>query len=361
MTIAAARDLLHRAVQDRIFPAAVAEIGDSRALLWRGAFGRLTFDAASAAAEDDTIFDLASLTKPMATTTVAMELIARGALGLDEPLSTLVDEWRGEDREGAVVRDLLEHSAGLAARLVDQPPEVRREFEHEICGIPLEYTPRETSIYSDLGFILLGFVLEDRGRASLAKQFESIMVRLTGSPGTASRTEMLGFGVPSDARSRTAPTWPLDDDRRRGRKLAGEVHDNYAAVLGGVAGHAGLFGTASGVGAFARVLLRSARGDRSVSAPLSPPLVEQMTTKSTVPASSRALGWDTMLPTSSCGTLLSPAAFGHTGFTGTSLWIDPMLDRYFVLLTNRACRGGTPGQMQTVRRAFHDALAAVDG
>ncbi len=91
--------------------------------------------------------------------------------------------------------------------------------------------------------------------------------------------------------------------------------------------------------------------------PLSPPLVAAVITKSTVPGSSRALGWDTMLPTSSCGTRMSPAAFGHVGFTGTSLWIDPLRDRYFVLLTNRACGGGTLEQMRAVRRAFHDSLA----
>jgi CubicO group peptidase (beta-lactamase class C family) len=150
---------------------------------------------------------------------------------------------------------------------------------------------------------------------------------------------------------------PLVEDLRRGRVLAGEVHDNYAALLGGAAGHAGLFGTAAGVGAFARAMLRGARGDESVPAPLSPALVRRATTRTNVPGSSRALGWDTMLPTSSCGTKLSPAAFGHVGFTGTSLWIDPVLDRYFVLLTNRVCGGGNEAQIREVRRAFHDALA----
>ena len=155
-----------------------------------------------------------------------------------------------------------------------------------------------------------------------------------------------------------APTLPLDDDPRRGRVLAGEVHDNYASALGGAAGHAGLFGTAPGVGAFAGLMLRAARGAGGLPPPFSPELVAQFTTKSTVPGSSRALGWDTMLPTSSCGTGMSPRAFGHVGFTGTSLWIDPDRDRYFVLLTNRACGGGSLEEMRTVRRAFHDALGA---
>jgi len=150
----------------------------------------------------------------------------------------------------------------------------------------------------------------------------------------------------------------------------------YAAALGGVAGHAGLFGTAPAVGTFARAVLGAARlkGSRS-SEPGSaaaffvaggarpfqarvfdPDLVRLFITRSSVPGSSRALGWDTMLPTSSCGTRMSAAAFGHVGFTGTSLWIDPTRDRYFVLLTNRVCGGGTLDDMRTVRRAFHDAL-----
>jgi len=149
----------------------------------------------------------------------------------------------------------------------------------------------------------------------------------------------------------------MDDDRRHGRTLVGEVHDNYAAALGGVAGHAGLFGTAPAVGRFARAILSAARGDEH--AGLSTERVKQFTTRSSVPGSSRALGWDTMLPSSSCGTRMSPAAFGHVGFTGTSLWIDPTRDRYFVLLTNRAAGGGTLDDMRLVRRAFHDALGDV--
>jgi CubicO group peptidase (beta-lactamase class C family) len=167
---------------------------------------------------------------------------------------------------------------------------------------------------------------------------------------------MLTFHLPADVQRLAAPTRPMEEDSRRGRVLRGEVHDNYAAALGGAAGHAGLFGTAAAVGAFARTVLNAAHGDRGMPAPFSPELVAMFTTKSTVPRSSRALGWDTMLPTSSCGTRMSTQAFGHVGFTGTSLWIDPARDRYFVLLTNRVNAGGTLDDMRTVRRAFHDAL-----
>jgi serine-type D-Ala-D-Ala carboxypeptidase len=350
-----ARRVLADAIAAAAFPAATVDIGTSAGTLWREAFGTLTFDDASPPATIHTPFDLASLTKPIATTSVTMQLVGKSHLRLDEPVASIFDEWRGADRDRATVQDLLEHASGLSARLIDSPPRGRREFEHDICAMPLEYPPRTRSIYSDLGFILLGFAAADRGRTSLAAQFEAI-VRGLGHAGSGPATDPLAFELDSQARRLAAPTLPLDDDPRLGRLLVGEVHDSYAAALGGIAGHAGLFGSAPAVGVFARALLRVARGDESVAAPLSPALLTRFLVRSTVPGSSRALGWDTMLLTSSCGTRMSASAFGHVGFTGTSLWIDPARDRYFVLLTNRACGGGSLDQMRTVRRAFHDAL-----
>lgn len=359
----AATRVLEDAVRARVFPAAVAEVGDARAPMWTEALGALTFDASSPAVVHDTPFDLASLTKVVATTTVAMELVRAEALRLDERVSVFFPEWRGEDRDEVTVADLLEHTSGLPARLVDAPPIGRREFEHDICTIRLEYEPRTASIYSDLGFILLGFLLADRGGASLASQFDAVWVRLRSVRlplGTRGRQpDLLIFDLDPALRHLAAPTLPLADDPRRGRRLMGEVHDHYAAALGGVAGHAGLFGTASAVGAFARAMLRALRGDHTGAALWPPELVSRFTTRSLVAGSSRALGWDTMLPTSSCGTGMSRSAIGHAGFTGTSLWIDPERDRYFVLLTNRVCGGGTLDAMRDVRRAFHDSLAGL--
>jgi CubicO group peptidase (beta-lactamase class C family) len=364
----AAARVLRDAAGARVFPAATAEVGASDGPRWQVAQGTLTFDAPSPPAAIETLFDLASLTKVIVTTTVVMQLVADGALALDERVSAFFPEWRGADREIVAVRDFLEHASGLPARLVDTPPRSRREFEHDICTMPLECAPRTRSIYSDLGFILLGFLVADRSRASLAAAFEAIAVRLPpspprgyGGPGHSDATspDLLAFDLPPDLRRRAAPTQPMDDDPRRGRMLVGEVHDNYAAALGGAAGHAGLFGTAPAVGAFARTVLRAVRGDESMPSPFSPSRVAELTTKSRVPGSSRALGWDTMLPTSSCGTRMSASAIGHVGYTGTSLWIDPVRDRYFVLLANRVCGGATLDDMRTVRRAFHDALGDV--
>ncbi len=343
-----ARGVLEHAIADRIFPAAALEVGGAAGPLWRDAFGTLTFDPGSPQSALDTPFDLASLTKPIATTTILMDLVRTARVSLGAAVESLFEEWRGGDRQQVTVRDLLEHASGLPARLVDAPPRGRREFEHEICRLRLEYAPRAKSLYSDLGFVLLGFLAADLGGGSLADLFARLKPDATD--------EALTFELPEAVRRRAAPTLPLGDDPRRGRSLVGEVHDQYAAALGGAAGHAGLFGTAPAAGRFARIALGAVRGGRNAPPPFSPESLALFTTRSTVPGSSRALGWDTMLVTSSCGTMMSASAFGHTGFTGTSLWIDPERDRYFVLLTNRACGGASPDELQRVRRAFHDAL-----
>jgi len=339
-----------------MFPGAAVDVGNGDGPLWQDAFGTLAFEQTDPEAaavsptvptDTDTPFDLASLTKPIVTASIFMRLVETGALALDERVASCFPEWAGNDRARATVADLLEHASGLPARLLDTPPGGRREFEHDICTMPLEYAPHTQSIYSDLGFILLGFLAADRAGAPLAAQFETILQTIAPS---------LTFTLSAEHRRRAAPTTALADDLRRGRVLVGEVHDSYAAALGGAAGHAGLFGTAPAVGAYARAVLNAARGDRAASPPFTPDLVRRFTTRSTVPGSSRALGWDTMLATSSCGTRMSPSAFGHVGFTGTSLWIDPTRDRYFVLLTNRAHGGGSLEDMRAVRRAFHDSL-----
>jgi CubicO group peptidase (beta-lactamase class C family) len=350
----AARLVIAQAVSQRIFPAAAVQVGSSAGPLWSDALGTTTFESRSLVTLQ-TSFDLASLTKPIATTSIAMELVRQRSMHLDDAVAEYFPEWIGADRETVAVRDLLEHASGLAARLLDRPPTERREFEHDICTMPLEYAPRSRSVYSDIGFILLAFLVADRAGNPLDRLFDELTMRIAPELSARDRDSdaALRFGPVANA----APTLPLVEDLRRGRTLVGEVHDNYAAALGGIAGHAGLFGTAAGVGAFARVVLRGARGDAGVPPPWTPAMVARFTTRTTVAGSSRALGWDTMLPTSSCGTRMSPSAFGHVGFTGTSLWIDPERDRYFVLLTNRACGGGSLDQMRDVRRAFHDALA----
>lgn len=350
---AEARRVLEDGRASRVYPAAVAEAGSSAGVGWRHATGRLTFDEDAPAVFAGTIFDLASLTKVIAATTVAMGLVERGLLDLDRPLRECLRGWDAGDRRAVRLADLLEHAAGLPAWApLFESCTGREAFSRAIAAIDLEYVPRTRSIYSDLGFMLLGFIIEDAGSAPLDEQFAP-MASALGLAGL----DALVFQPPRTWASRIAPTRV---DPWRDRLLVGEVDDSNAAALGGVAAHAGLFGTAGAVGAFARGLLHAMRQGSQARAPLvGPAVLRRFLTKSTVPGSSRALGWDTMLTSSSCGTRMSPAAIGHTGHSGTSLWIDPARDVYAVLLTNRVYPGGgSSDAMRGVRRAFHDALLA---
>ena len=351
--------MLRDAVERHVFPAVVVEVGRAAGVLWSKAAGAHTFDPYAAFATADTVFDLASLTKVVVTTTLAMRAVDEGRLTLDDPVASWLPEWRGTDREMVTIRDLLAHSSGLAAYLpFFRDHTGRQEFQHSICALPLEYAPRTQSIYSDLGFILLGFILEDAAPASstfsglpgafdpaksLAGQFHRLASFITAEP--------LAFNPPRAWRTRTAPT---EVDPWRGRLLTGEAHDENAWALGGVAGHAGLFGTAAGVGAFARAMLKTIAGERGIADPETARLFIR---RAGVPNSSRALGWDTMLPTSSCGTRLSPSAIGHTGFTGTSLWIDWERDFYVALLTNRVHPTREREGIRQFRPLLHDAVS----
>lgn len=348
----AAEILLH-GILDRAFPAASVEVGRTDGPVWRRSFGSLSYDPDAPQTNDETIFDLASLTKVIATTTIAMRAVDAGSLALDDLVQRWLPEWRGSDRETVTIRDLLAHASGLPAYLPFFRDHTGRiEFEPAICHIPLEYAPRTQATYSDLGFILLGFILEDAagarssGRfdpaAAFAAQFKRLSSYITSEP--------LAFNPPRQWRDRTAPT---EIDPWRGRLLTGEVHDENAWALGGAAGHAGLFGTAAGVGSFARAVLHTLGGQDVLARGST---FREFIRRSDVPGSSRALGWDTMLPTSSCGTRLAASAIGHTGFTGTSLWIDWERDFYVVLLTNRVHPSRENNRVQAIRPAFHDAV-----
>ncbi len=353
----AARRVLHEAAAARVFPGAVVEAGTRRRVLWREACGRLTFEPSAPSARDDTIFDLASLTKVLATSLIAMRLADDGRLDLDAPVADLVPAWPAEGERGRVrVVDLLAHASGLPAhRPYYETCEGREAFAAALATEGLEYEPRSRSVYSDLGFILLGFALERLEGVPLDAQFERLRGPLGAAgalPGEAEAPLAIGFGVPADAPGRVAPT-------RADAVPPDRVHDENAAALGGVAGHAGLFGTVAAVGAAARAMLGAVEAGTTGPRLASRPMAARFTSRAGVPGSSRALGWDTMLPSSSCGTRMSPRAFGHTGFTGTSLWIDPAAGLYVVQLTNRVYPGGgTAEDIREFRRALHDAVMA---
>ena len=334
--------LLRDAVAAHVTPAATVEVGTSGGLMWNAAAGALTYASDAPPCDIDTIFDLASLTKVIATATLAMRACETDSRLLDTRIADLEQRWTGRDRADATVRHLLEHASGLPAhvKLFDSASG-RHEFLERIAITPLAFAPGTRSEYSDLGFIMLGMLLEARLGAPLDELFRSVSDRLDGP--------ML-FRPPSLLRSTIAPT---EVDTWRGRLLQGEVHDENCAAIGGVAGHAGLFGTARAVGSFAQAILRGFQEDSWLGRRET---LRLFTQRSTVAGSSRALGWDTMLPTSSCGTQMSAHAFGHTGFTGTSLWIDPERDVYVVLLTNRVHPSRLGDGIQPLRRNVHDAV-----
>jgi len=332
------------------FPAAVCEVGRAGGPLWTEAFGQLTYAPDAPVTTTDTPFDLASLTKVIATTSIAMSLVRRGVIQVETPVAALFDRWRGIDREMVTVGHLLDHSSGLPAQLHIPPTtQARAAALDAMMTLPLDHHPGSSSVYSDVGFMLLGFLLESVSGRGL----DSLWDTLWGSRPDVGRAEArLDYRPETAMRPHIAPTEIIP---ARGGLLQGTVHDESAEALGGVAAHAGLFGTAPSVGTFAAWVLRSFREATWLA---SPDLMKRFATRRAVPGSSRALGWDTMLPTSSSGTRLSPTAIGHTGFTGTSLWIDWERDVYVVLLTNRVHPTRENQHFLPYRARFHDAVMA---
>ncbi len=352
----AARRVLHDAAAARVFPCAVVEAGNESGVLWREACGRRRFDAVAPEAADETIFDLASLTKVLATSLLAMRLVDRGSLRLDRRVADVLPSWRRPDRRDVRLADLLAHASGLPAhRPLYETCSGRAAYDAAIASEPLEYQPGTRSLYSDLGFMALGFVLEDLAGEPLDVQFERLrrLVESEEPPRADDGPPLeIGFAPPAPALERVAPT-------RGPAARRGLVYDENAAALGGVAGHAGMFGTAGAVGTIARRMLRSVVGTADGPGLVTRATASAFISKVGIPGSSRALGWDTMLPTSSCGTRMSARAFGHTGHTGTSLWIDPDAGIYVVQLTNRVYPGGGSAEDITrFRRALHDAVLA---
>jgi serine-type D-Ala-D-Ala carboxypeptidase len=331
--------VIQDAISRRVFPGAVVEVGSGREVIATLHAGGLTYEDEGAPVTADTIYDLASLTKVLCTATIAAELTATGRFSLDDRVSTWSSAWRGADRDEVTLRQLLLHASGLPAhRRYFEKQRGGAAFEAAIGRERLEYVPGSRSVYSDPGFILLGRILERAAAAPLDAQFAAWWRAQLGT------APVVGFNPDRAAVARIAPT---EEDPWRGRLVRGEVHDENAAALDGVAGHAGLFGTAAGVGHCARWWLARVRQEPWAT----------FVARGAVAGSSRALGWDTMLPTSSCGARMSPTSFGHTGFTGTSLWIDPVVGRYVVFLSNRVHPTRTGDAMASVRRALHDAVA----
>ena len=342
---AEADGVVARGTADRRFPGAVLAIGDAAGVRHLRCFGSLAYDAGAPGVDASTIYDLASLTKVIATTTLAMILEEEGRLDLAAPVSRFVAGFRGGEKDRATVEDLLTHASGLPAWApLFREAKGREAVVAAAAAVPLEAAPKTRSRYSDLGFILLGAVVEAAAEQGLEASCEARVLRPLGM---------------TETRFNPGPKWlpriaPTERDPWRGRLVHGEVHDENAFAMGGVAGHSGLFGTAADLARFARMML--GRGELEGTRVAAGPRVERFTRRCGVPGSSRALGWNTPSPGSSAGTLLSPRSFGHTGFAGTSLWIDPDRGVFVALLTNRVNPSREGPGIQELRGAVADAV-----
>lgn len=348
---AARLHVIDRVVQHGIkaggFPGAAVVVGRKGFLVWHKGFGHLDWSKSSpVVSPTETIYDLASLTKVLGTTTAVMILYDEGLIGLDDPVSKYLPEFSGGLKDSVTIRLLLEHRSGLPPdrplwRLASSPADARRI----VLSTQLDYRPGTRYVYSDLGAMTLAFIVE----------------RVTGQPldGFLHDRVYAPLGMkhtffrPADSlKERVAPT---EVTPPRGYPLQGEVHDENAYALGGVAGHAGLFSTAQDLAVFAQMMLNG--GEYDGVRIVSDSTVRLFTTRA---AGSRALGWAMADGQWGSGQFLSDQAYGHVGYTGTSLWIDPSRDMFVILLTNRvhAARARRPEKViADVRADLSDAAA----
>jgi beta-N-acetylhexosaminidase len=338
--------VLDEFVEQGAFPGGVVAVGHRGALVHLHPFGHLGYDQDSPAVAKDTIYDLASLTKVVATTTMAMILVDEGRLDLDEKVQDFLPLFHGEGKEAVTVRHLLTHSSGVDwwAPLYE---EVRgpEAYLERIQAMDLVYEPGTDYKYSDLGIILLGEILARVAGQPLEEFVRERVFEPLGMNDTLYRPG-------KDRLPRIAPT---EYDAWRGRMVRGEVHDENAFALGGIAPHAGLFSTAGDLARFVQMLLNG--GVLEHHRIVSRSTVELFTRKAGDGESTRALGWDTKSPEkSTAGSYFSPRSFGHTGFTGTSIWVDPDRELFLILLTNRVHPTRDNQLIREARPAVADAV-----
>lgn len=360
---------LEEAVTDRVFPGAVLAVRHGVGQPDMFTAGLVSTLDAARAVQPATVYDLASLTKPLSTVTALVLLIQAGRCQLHDRVESILPELADSPIGTASLRHLLTHSSGLPGwrgyyeRLSptasipatkQQRGLSRAALVELIRDEALTYERGGRSLYSDLGFMLLGMIVERCSGVPLHEFFRDRIAPLAGN-------SQLGF-VPTEwadnflhcARRRGGDVAPTEHDIWRGRLLCGEVHDENAASLGGVAGHAGLFGTAAAVLAVTGAWLQAYHRRSSM---LDADLVKEFTCRQTVvPGASWALGWDTPSPPSSAGRFLPEVSFGHLGYTGTSVWIDPLQELEIVLLSNRVHPTRKNDRIKAFRPLIHELV-----
>jgi CubicO group peptidase (beta-lactamase class C family) len=339
---------LREAIAARAFSGAVVQVSRRGVVVAEAAAGRHDYADDSPRVRLDTPFDLASLTKVCATAPAVLRLAARGTIDLDGRVADLLPAFRGVGKERVTLRHLLTHSAGLPAHVTyHRSLSGKDAIVAAAAAEGLAGEPGGAAVYSDVGFILLMACAE----AAAAVPFTELVEREVFAP--------LGMVGARFVRAEDPPLLApaTEDDPRRGGVVRGRVHDENAFAMGGVSGHAGMFATADDVTKLGCAFL--AGGNGWLPAPVARAAVARA---EVVAGSSRALGFDTFVEGGPAGSLLSAAAFGHTGFTGTSLWCDPATDVCVVLLTNRVHPTRANARIGAVRRRVHDAVArAIEG
>lgn len=338
-------DLLARAIVARAFPGCSLAVTHRGELVAHKALGRFTYEPSSPAVAADSLFDLASVTKVVATTAMAMVLYERGVLDLEAPVAAIVPEFASGDamRGEVTMRMLLAHSSGLPAyEKLFLRARTREELLRGAFATARKVQPGTRAEYSDIGFIILGAALERLADETL----DAFCQREVFGPLAMSHTTF----NPAKALCESIPP-AADDPTFRKRIMQGEVQDENASVLGGVAGHAGLFSNAGDMARFAHAMLN---GGYPI---LRLDTVQLFTRREPAPeGTSRALGWDTRSAPSQSGRYFSTRSFGHLGYTGTSLWIDPERQISIALLTNRTWPDCKNQAIRQIRPAVHDAV-----
>src|SRR5882762_3089100 len=352
-----AYDVIEKAIAERAFPGATLAVG-YRGKVSVHAFGKLSYDAKAAATSPNTMYDIASLTKVVATTTLVAKL-AEGdfavPLDLDAEIERYLPEWtdgpNAEWRHRVTVRHLLTHTSGLPPfKEYWRTSKNKQDTLTKIFAEPLDYEPGTKEVYSDLGIILMAEIIERLTGRTLDDLANSYIFSLLGMQDTMYRP----------ARKLWPQIAPTEiDNNLRHRLVQGEVHDENAFAIGGVSGHAGLFSTAPDLAAFCQMLLNG--GVYAHQRILRRATIAQFTTPQQLSGGTRTLGWAVPTEGGSSGHYFSAHSFGHTGFTGTSIWIDPDRQLFVVLLTNRVHPTRENTKIQQVRVALHDAVLQALG
>ncbi len=338
------RAILSRAERDSAFPGAYAVVGTHAGILAEDGVGLLDWGP-SAVPDEHSLWDLASLTKVVGMTTAIMQLYEQGKIDLDAPLQRYLPEWQGPHKELVTIRHLITHTSGLPAfKPYDQQTHDPDSLAKLMFATPLDTLPGVRMIYSDIGAYLLGRLVERLSGETLDQYVLNHVFRPLGMNETMYRP-------PSSLKPRIAPT---EIDPVRGGKVWGVVHDERAYYLGGVSAHAGIFSSAYDLARFARMYLNN--GTLDGTRIIRPETIELFTTRQ---VQDRALGWQKPDGSNSAGHLMSERAFGHTGFTGTSIWIDPARDVFVILLSNRVNPTRANNKIGRVRVALADAVMST--